>query len=1358
MRRFLPIAWVALFAFSVRVVPAVATADPLSPAQQEFFEQRIRPILANDCYECHGATKQKGGLRLDSRDPLRAGGDSGPALVLGRARDSLLLQSITHEHADLRMPKDRPKLSAAVVADFERWINEGAPDPRDHPPTDTEIASTGWDSVFRARRDWWSFQPVQAPPVPGETAAPGSAHPVDRFIGQELQRHGLAPAGPARRPDLLRRVTFVLTGLPPTPAEIEAFLADTSPDGEALATVVDRLLDSPRLGEHWARHWMDLVRFAETHGSEGDPDIPLAWRYRDYLIRAFNADVPADQLIREHLAGDLLPNPRWNEVEGFNESMLGLVHFRLVEHGFQPVDTLDEQVKTVDNQIDVVSKAFQGLTTSCARCHDHKFDPISQRDYYALYGVFASSRPTQLTIDSPERLRVHREELERLKVEIRAGLAEAWTRAIGPLSSNLLALEIRDGKPELAIPGDPVRQRIREAEARMAELDAAGRITAAQARAGTDRLRGARLVWTFAGGHPDPPGDLQGGAMVRDGRLVLAKEGAFFQSAPLTGTLREKTFEAWVIPANFSQRGGGVITVETTDGRVFDSLVLGEREPGKWMAGSESFRRSTALNAPVERTPAGEGIHLAVVYHPDHRIALFRNGEPYGEAYRPNDESALLQTFAAGSSRVLLGKRHTGGGQPFFTGEIEEVRLYDRALTPEEIAASFRAGPDSIAPEEIAAALTLEQRQQRSAAERVFTESQAELVEQFPDFPQRDATRRRWLDAVDAALQQNGHPLHWWKGEASTTPATPAPPDEASGPSPEFRVFWAADRPEDSPWFRQGINPPELITTPGEFTVEPTGERLLAGLLPVGLYSHRLSQKHNGLFTSPPFNVSSDRISVRVIGGHGARVRLIPDQYPIGQGNIFPQATLNSSAPTWVTLDTAYRRGSMAYLEFAPAEDVGSRDRSAPGPGGRSFFGVTDIVFHDGPGVPEEGVTARTGLSREGLPPSRVERTDLLRQRLTEAVDAWRRSTLSEEQRWLLDAFVRSGLLPVTLDDLSELASTVAEYRRREEEIPVARRVPGVVEAQASDAPLLVRGDHLRPAAAVPRGYLELVSSGSYSTRDSGRLELARDLTRADNPLTARVTVNRVWLHLFGQGLVSTPDNFGRLGETPSHPELLDYLALRFQQQGWSFKELIRFLLLSETWRRSTEASPEAREKDPDNRLLSHARVRRLEAESMRDSLLAVSGRLDLTMGGPGANALAPPAEQRRRSVYLTIRRNFLNPFLTIFDAPKPFSTLGRRDTTNVPGQSLALLNDPFVIEQATQWAQAMLRQQDDEAARIDAMFTSALGRPPQDAERTASRVYLAELRRDHGPGEEVSVWRDFGQSLFNLKEFIYLR
>ena len=1207
-----------------------------------------------------------------------------------------------------------------------------------------------------------------------------SDHPVDRFILAKLEERGLEPASPSDKRTLIRRLAFALSGLPPTPEETRAFLQDTA--ATAYERLVDRLLASPRFGERWARHWMDLMRFAETHGSEGDPEVPQAWRYRDYLIRAFNADVPYDQLIREHLAGDLLRQPRWNQEEGFNESILGTAHLRLVEHGFQPVDTLDDQMKVIENQIDVLGKAFQGLTIACARCHDHKFDPISQRDFYALYGIFASCRPALVTVDAPERLRAHRLELGRLKHEIKAGLVQAWTHAAAELAARLLrTLPASTGGP-VPTPEDEMKERITALERRLVQAEEAAVRNLLRAGATPASHREVPLpmaMWTFEGSATDllgeMHGELRGGASLKHGRLVLNGQGAFVRTAPLRRELREKTLEVWLTLASREQRGGGALSVQTQEGGVFDAIVFGEKEPGKWTAGSDGFRRTQVVNGPAETASATQLVHLAIVFRADSSIAIYRNGTPYGSPYTPAGEQATLRTFPARSSHLLLGLRHTSVGNGFLAGEIDEARLYDRALSGEQVKASFAAGTTSFTPDELAKSITQDERAEQVRLRDELELLRAEFKTRFPHYPAKEKAHERLAAALAQAANDNNHPLHLWANlrEKSGDEFVQAwqslakywqdeLPLRRRYNSEKFRPGWDLTAGDDARWFKYGVNPTETVARAGEFAIEPEGERIVTGLYPAGVYSHLLSQKHNGVLTSPRFKVESDNISIRALGGKGARVRLIVDNYPLGSGGIFPQAGLTNDAPSWIRLDTAYRKDSWAYLEFAPAEEVVSRDRPAPGSGGRSYFGAQRVVFHDGKEAPKEETIAARELLRGDPPGSAEELAERVSRRLVEAVTAWATGQLSEDQRAWLDPFIRSGLLPNTTNELERLAPLVADYRQLESELPAPRRAPGVFETAAYDAPLLARGDHTKPNEPVPRRYLEVVRSSPYQTRLSGRQELALDLASPDNPLTARVMVNRVWQHLFGRGLVATVDNFGRLGDKPTHPELLDFLAARFVDQGWSIKQLIRFLITSETFRLASDAPASAQELDPANELLSHMGVRRLEAEAIRDSLLAVSGRLDATMFGPGVDALAAPADQKRRSLYLTIRRNSLSPFLDVFDAPKPFTTLGRRDTTNVPAQSLALLNDPFVTEVALHWAHALLARGGSARTRVREMFEGALGRPPTKTEVDSSLAYLADLAREHNAAEgglsNENVWRDYAQALFNFKEFIYIR
>ena len=993
----------------------------------------------------------------------------------------------------LKKPK-APKLDDAIIADFTAWVKMGAPDPRDKAEPGLARGAKAWPELLAARRGWWSLQPVVRPPVPAVKNAAWPRTDADSFLLAKMEARGLAPAPDADARTVIRRMTFAITGLPPTAEEVNAFVRECAAAEErergrvgdkenntpspplavppsAVAALADRLLASARFGEHWARHWMDLVRYAETHGSEGDPEIPQAWRYRDYLIRAFNADVPCDQLIREHLAGDLLAQPRWNRAEQFNESKLGLACLRLGEHGFQPIDTLDEQVKTVDNQIDVIAKAFQGLTITCARCHDHKFDAISQRDYYALFGVLASSRPAQVTLDAPELLARRDGELAALKGAIRDALAGAWL-------------------PEAA---------------RLAE-----RLTA---------------------------GDLPG-ALLDDARKDSAN--------PL---------HAWA-----------------------------------------------------------------------------RLGKLDGDA---------------------------------FAREWEIVA-------------------------------------------------------------------REWREKLDAARTFNRE---------------------------HFRGGWNFADGDDAQWSSLGAGLYENAAHAGEFSIEPDGDRVLDRLRPAGVMTDRLSRRHNGHFTSPRFKLESDSISVRAAGGGGAWVRVIVDNYPLPQNPTYARAELKSSAPGWVRLDTAYRKGHWAYLEFATHDDL-TRREGGEAKEGRSWFAAERVVFGE-KDAPREELVAADAVLAGSAPRSAAELAARYCAALADAVKAWRMDAVTEPQRALLEFFIRRGLLPSTLAALPGVAPKVAEYRRIESDVPVPRRAPGVIEGTPWDAPLMPRGDHTKPGAPVPRGYLEVLGNPPFHTTQSGRNELAAQIASPANPLTARVMANRIWLHLFGRGLVPTPDNFGRMGEKPTHPELLDFLAARLVDDGWSFKKTIRHLVTSRAFQAGSEAPSGAAERDATNELLTHARLRRLDAEAIRDSMLAISGRLDTAMFGASLEGNTAP----RRSVYLRVQRNNPNLFLEVFDAPKPYTTLGRRDSTNVPAQSLALLNDPFVIDLAKQWAAALIRWNPDASPemRVQTMFTAALGREASADELSRSAAYLGALARTHGvePAQlamNERVWQDFAQSVFNLKEFIYVR
>ena len=395
IRRCLPPARAAFLAAvcvaaaaSQRITEADETEKP-APLTATFFTERVRPLLERRCLECHGEETAEGGLRLDAIAGLSKGGRSGPAIRPNAADESLVLQAVRRLDEALAMPPEHP-LDKDEIAILTEWIDGGAPHPDGPIPVAPPIGVTIAFEAGRGR-DFWSFKAPLSPDVPRVAAAHGgdAAHPIDAFILAELESRGLGPTAIADRPTLIRRATFTLTGLPPTPDEIDAFVADESPD--AFATVVDRLLASPHYGEHWGRHWLDVVRYADSNGLDENVAHGNAWRYRDWVIRSLNDDVPFDRFLRDQIAGDLLAAEHDDEARKA-ELFVATGFLSLGPKSLAERDRQKLVMDVIDEQIDTTGRAVLGLSLGCARCHDHKFDPISQIDYYALAGIFKSTK------------------------------------------------------------------------------------------------------------------------------------------------------------------------------------------------------------------------------------------------------------------------------------------------------------------------------------------------------------------------------------------------------------------------------------------------------------------------------------------------------------------------------------------------------------------------------------------------------------------------------------------------------------------------------------------------------------------------------------------------------------------------------------------------------------------------------------------------------------------------------------------------------------------------------------------------------------------------------------------------------
>ena len=531
----------------------------------------------------------------------------------------------------------------------------------------------------------WAFKPIVRPAVPRFESTKHETRntkptPIDHFILAKLAEKKLSPAGPADKATLLRRVTFDLTGLPPTPAELDAFLTDRSPD--AFTRVVDRLLASPHYGERWTRHWLDLARFSESDGFEYDKMREHAWHYRDYLIRSFNEDKPYARFVREQIAGDALEPVTRDGIIGTGFLVAGPYD----EAGNTSVSaSLKARIREeeMEDVIAAVGQTFLGMTVNCARCHDHKFDPIPQQDYYRLKAALDGVRHGNRDLITPDEKKRREDEVARIKARI------------AEMENSVGAIE-RDVRSELT--------------------------QARQARSGKEQnlVRTELPVqplarWTFENDANDATGNLRGtlfgGARIVNGRLILDGKSSCVRVEAIQHELHEKTLEAWVALSNLDQQGGGVVSLEAGEGGAFDAIVFGERAPKKWIAGSSFFQRTRDLPGNDEDTKPGELIHVAIVYRADNSIAIYRNGAPYGEAYTPSGPNSGLQTYRAGGFHLLLGLRHTGAGNGYLAGEIEEARLYDRALTAEEVRASAKSlDATVITAEELAQAMTPEQR------------------------------------------------------------------------------------------------------------------------------------------------------------------------------------------------------------------------------------------------------------------------------------------------------------------------------------------------------------------------------------------------------------------------------------------------------------------------------------------------------------------------------------------------------------------------------------------------------------------------------------------------------------------------
>jgi hypothetical protein len=1062
------------------VCASIRQGRALGP-EVEFFENKIRPLLVAHCYECHSSeTKRKGGLLLDSRSGWEIGGDNGPAVVPGDPEASLLFKAVSYLEPDLEMPPKK-RLDPAQIADLRRWVAMGAPDPREGV---VPVVPSGSQIDIAARKAaHWAWQPVRDPGIPHTSNTRWSRTESDRFVLKLLEEANLAPAESADPSTLIRRLYLDLIGLPPSPEAVARFVESFSE--ETYTRTVDELLGHPQFGERWAQHWLDLVRFAETHGHEQDFPIPEAWRYRDYVVRALNADVPYDQFVKEHVAGDLMDPPRLDPHDRTNESIKGTGFWHLGEATHSPVDIREDECTRVANQIDVFSKAFLGVTLACARCHDHKFDAISTRDYYAMFGFLQSSNYQIADASDPERQQAVQDDLEMLRHAILPDLRRELAAAV---------------PSEYSAPAEPV-----------------------------------------------------------------AVDNPLF---PMT-----------VLPAESD----------------FETVRTAIRD--QW------------------------------------REALHRNAE-------------------ARAAQVVV--RSVKRGELDY---VDETRAWD---------------------------------------------------------PKRDVIVDYRTDSPDAV----------WITSGRRFGAGPAAPGE-----------WLLGATSDKP-IRRIVDEPVAA-------------------------SDRLSSRFTGLLRTPTFEVTGNTVWMRFQGK--AKLFVAVDSHrvcqgPLHSGGLRKNLVGEGEGFHWASHDLRKYIGHRIHLEFSPEE----------------AFVIQEIRFSGSKPIDP----LRINPEIEALVASpEIRSVSGYGRALAQLVRRSLTSSPGTPAQWALaDWAVQS--VRVT----PEAARVMNDYLERkgqiEKRLPDPVPVLALMDGSAENEPVHIRGNYRTTTQQpVPRAFFEVLGGNRIAPPDSkgsGRLSLAEQMVDPSNPLTARVYVNRIWHHLFGRGLVETVDNFGASGSAPSHPELLDHLASRFVRNGWSLKTLVRELVCSSTYRASSFPDPIAEQIDPANRLFHRMPVRRLAAEVIRDSMLAVSGRLQPRSEGPSVmvhisefmrsnrspSGSGPLDGDGRRSLYVEERRNHLDPLLAAFDKPTPFTSIGRRNVSNSPAQPLIMLNNELVHLLARRWAHHLVSLPlTSDRERLELAYLSAFARRPEAWETELGLGFIGEqlAGAPASASAREQAWTDLAHMLFNVKEFLFI-
>ncbi|MBK6942316.1 MAG: DUF1553 domain-containing protein [Planctomycetes bacterium] len=1429
-----------------------ASSAPERAARTVDFFKEVRPILAQHCFTCHGpdAERRKGDLRLDvHEDAFARMAEGGAPFVPGDPAASHVLLRIKSTDPDERMPKGADALTERQIETIERWIEQGAT----------------W-------REHWAFTAPTKHELPAVADANWARDPLDRFVLARLEQDGWKPEPEATREQWLRRVTFDLTGLPPTPDELDQFTKDTSAD--AYEKAVDRLLASPRYGERQAQEWLDLARYADTSGYQRDEGREN-WKWREWVIHAFNANMPFDRFGIEQLAGDLLEHPTLEQriATGFSRN-----HPTNSEAGEEEDEYRSAYVM---DRLHTTSTAFMGLTLACAQCHDHKYDPLSQKDFYSFYAFFdqvaerdsdgfgaKNSRPS-LPVPSPDqapRLADLTARIDALKQRLeaddpltdaaqaqwearqRAALATPFTwetlDPAGLLSRNGSKLERQPDGSILSSGPSPVR-------------DTYDLVF----QPGKRTIQALRIEVV-----PDP--SLPGGKSGRadDGRFILTR--LELRNSTLSESKDPPLVHLAIAQADLRQeRDPDASFLEATPGDIDTAIAVDEAEvdggdgprsfgAGWCVVGDAMSETRAAVLIPLEPLELNEAAVLRMALHHTSQskykalIGRFRISVTSDPRIR---ERLLPVTAKPWSTLGPFSAEHAPAAfetayapEQAIKGGVDLRKTFDPPAPAEPDGDPKKpGGKNAPGPTDDATKTAPKAQDGKPAADAPASPTPAEPVAaaQPASTPTAGAARA----AAPSEVSVDGA-----KGTAATAaaPTAAAAKLEAANepdPSPKPRksagaeAVPAATKPAakdaaDAPAAAENSNDPlggdatkrrkkdDKLTWQEQKTWRDGATQTLRGAS--GDVAYYLTRK-----------LVADRartVVLRLDGPAGVKVWLngelvfseapanpVPESKSANKGDAKPKdddgefdfgdGFFRRERPKR-TARIGIRAGENELVVKAiyalPKPKRGEGGPGATGAmggmgempgmgGGFGRFGgggasFTSAVSAEGDDVLDFEVATLLAEPPPATPP--VVTPPQLPKPVAIVADTSAKPPVTREQRGArtIRAWYRRHIDPIGRVLAVELDRLEAE---RDD---VMRTVPETMVMEERREPrktyVFKRGQYKNKGTEVSADVPSILPPLAKDL-PRNRLGLARWLFAPEHPLTARVAVNRIWAQYFGVGLVKTGDDFGVRSELPSHPELLDTLAVEFRESGWDMKALHRRIVLSATYRQSALIASDKLAKDPENSLLARGPRLRLAAEMVRDNALYAAGLLVESIGGKSVKPYQPEGlwkavtggrdwkrdageEQYRRGIYVYWKRGVPYPSLLTFDASKRETCTVSRPQTTTPLQSLVLLNDPVYVEAARVFAQRLLKEGGkDDGKRIALGFRWCTSRVP-DAEEVAVLTKLLAAQREHYAADpaaakkllavgdakpdakldaaELAAWTGVAQALLNLDATIH--